>query len=288
MRERQLEIIQAAGDILTSYLEKSRRVAWPAQLIFFALSGSLIAISIRLIQISGNNSVILQEVLIFLGVYLVYLYCAGLALISNAPCTDKEWAVIVHALSGSLIPLVSWIILKGTANEYAESLESKADEVWKKTVPTSIDYGITGIFISYRRKDGIDLARNIRFVLKEARIADCSFFDIESLGEGSWNEQIEEAIEKSNCFLILLTPSSLEKRGENDYFLREVKTILAKDPTKNKVIPVLAEQFSWPSDLQSPFKELAERQDIEISSRYFDASMERLIAYIKGDSKTGI
>jgi hypothetical protein len=271
---------------LTAYLEKSRRVIWPSCLIYCVLALAWIVATVALANYSANQS-ILPQILVGLLFYLIYLFVAGIVLVKNAPCTDKEWAVVLHAIIGPLPLFFSMIILQVTANKFGALIQEKKKKERELKYASSTDpaqgFGITGIFISYRRKDGMDLARNIRFVLKEAQIADCAFFDVESLGEGRWNEQIKEAIEKSNCFLILLTPSSLENRGENDYFLREVKTIVEKDPRKNKVIPILSERFSWPEHLESPLKELAERQDIEISSRYFDASMERLLAYIKGE-----
>lgn len=271
--------------ILFSYLEKSRRIIAPSVLLFCLGVLALIIGSAVLANKGGGDSTFLIGYYFLMIPYLIYLFIAGLSLVRNAPCASSEGSVLFHALAGPFLPLVSLIVLSCSAHRFANEEERKEKAARIEAMnprPLAEKLGISGIFISYRRKDGMELARNIRYALKEAQIADCAFFDVESIGEGSWNEQIKSAIAKSNCFLILLTPSSLENRGENDYFLREVRTILEKDPSENRVIPILAEQFHWPEHLESPLKELAAKQDLEISGRYFDASMARMIDYIKG------
>jgi hypothetical protein len=75
---------------------------------------------------------------------------------------------------------------------------------------------IKQIFISYRRSDGLELARNIRYALKEAQLGACFFFDLESIGPGEYDQGL-----MAPSSSITLTPSirSTSTLSDSDYRL---------------------------------------------------------------------
>ena len=63
------------------------------------------------------------------------------------------------------------------------------------------------VFISYRRKTGLDLARTIKYWFEAKGIN--AFLDVSELEAGEWNKDLEKAIAGSKYFLLLLTGDAL-------------------------------------------------------------------------------
>lgn len=97
------------------------------------------------------------------------------------------------------------------------------------------------VFISYRRKTGSQIARTLFFALKSYGIN--SFFDFTSIRNGKFNKAIYEAIDKVDCFILLLTPEALDAcvNDENDWVRKEVEYAI----DNNKIIIPVA-----PSDVK--------------------------------------
>lgn len=92
------------------------------------------------------------------------------------------------------------------------------------------------VFISYRRKTGSQLARVIYFALKSWGVN--AFFDYNSIRSGMFNEAIYDAIEKADCFILLLTPDALTPcvDNENDWVRKEIEYAIANNKL---IIPVM-------------------------------------------------
>lgn len=96
------------------------------------------------------------------------------------------------------------------------------------------------VFISYRRKTGSQLARVIYFALKSWGVN--AFFDYNSIRSGMFNEAIYDAIEKADCFILLLTPDALTPcvDNENDWVRKEIEYAIANNKL---IIPIMPSDF---------------------------------------------
>lgn len=77
----------------------------------------------------------------------------------------------------------------------------------------TIDAKTTDIFISYRRVDRCNIARNIQLALK-AEGFEQVFYDYTSMLEGKFNEQIITAIYHCKDFILVLSPQSMLRLGK--------------------------------------------------------------------------
>ena len=77
-----------------------------------------------------------------------------------------------------------------------------------------IEDGSFDVFISYRRRDGAQLARLICAELMRRNKK--TFLDVENLGSGSWHDALLEAVSRSRCLALILTPGVLSHTEEQD------------------------------------------------------------------------
>ena len=102
------------------------------------------------------------------------------------------------------------------------------------------------IFLSYRRSSGLEFCSFLFDVLTDAGYQ--VFFDYDSLRQGDFEQQIDEAIRECSSMLVLLAPHDLDaclETPEKDWILHEVG--LAFECGKH-VIPVcIKEGFSFPA-----------------------------------------
>lgn len=96
------------------------------------------------------------------------------------------------------------------------------------------------VFISYRRKTGSLLARMLYYALKSWGVN--AFFDYNSIRSGMFNEAIYDAIEKADCFILLLTSDALTPcvDNENDWVRKEIEYAIANNKL---IIPVMPSDF---------------------------------------------
>lgn len=82
-------------------------------------------------------------------------------------------------------------------------------------------------FISYRRSDGgIGYAAYLKEVLELINQTNRDvFLDVDNLTEGVFTPQIERAIEETNHFVLILTPSTFDEK-EHSCFFREINKAL--------------------------------------------------------------
>jgi hypothetical protein len=99
----------------------------------------------------------------------------------------------------------------------------------------------TKLLLSYSRADSRwrdDFRRHLSTIF----VSDDLWIDCTSIPEGAdWNAEIEKAVSRTRCALVLLTPSYLDM---NHYSRRELDLLLSQVPAL-KVLPVLVEDCAW-------------------------------------------
>lgn len=137
----------------------------------------------------------------------------------------------------------------------------------------------TDIFISYRRIDGRDLARNVYLALKNIGYNNV-FFDFNSLREGVFNEQIIEAINTCQDFILILSPQSMDRcLVEGDWVTREILTAM------NANCNILPLQIDIPFPLEKIPKDLKNLEYYQfttlLTNEYFEDSIRKLAERLK-------
>lgn len=105
------------------------------------------------------------------------------------------------------------------------------------------------------------------------------FLDLSSIASGAFETVILENIRSHTHFLVLLTPSALERCDEpGDWFRREIEFAMAE---RRNIVPVMLDQFDFGAAgtierLTGPLESLKEYNGLRIYTDYFDAGMERL------------
>jgi hypothetical protein len=96
------------------------------------------------------------------------------------------------------------------------------------------------VFISYRRTN-LPWALNIYQYLTHRNYD--AFFDYESISSGDFEQVIIGNIKARAHFLVLLTPSALERCiNPDDWLTREIETALNE---KRNIIPLFLENFNF-------------------------------------------
>lgn len=140
---------------------------------------------------------------------------------------------------------------------------------FKSTTEKKID-----AFLSYRRSGGIEIAWAIKTFLDKKNKT--IFLDYDTLKTGRFDSQILDAVRKSKCFLLILSPGSLDKCGcEDDWVYREIKEALNEGI---KIVPIFKDGFDYKELINLPdeIKELANFHGISINYEYFYATMEKI------------
>lgn len=132
------------------------------------------------------------------------------------------------------------------------------------------------VFLSYRRTN-LPWALNI-FHNLTAHGYDV-FFDYESLSSGDFEKNILSNIRARAHFVVVLTPSALERcDNPDDWLRREIETALDE---KRNIVPLFLEGFSFISpsisnQLIGKLENLKNYNGLNIPADYFSEAMERL------------
>lgn len=133
------------------------------------------------------------------------------------------------------------------------------------------------VFISYRRDGGYTMARLLYEQFNKNGIS--SFLDLEELSSGPFNEHLYQAIDKSENFVLVLPPNSLDRcENEDDWFRLEITHAIAQN--KN-IIPIMMNGFTFPENLPVSMQVLRFFNGVEVSRQYFDASMKKIISMLR-------
>lgn len=132
------------------------------------------------------------------------------------------------------------------------------------------------IFISYRRKD-ISWALAVYQYLTSQKYD--VFFDFSSLSSGDFEQVIVSNIKARAHFVLILTPTALDRCSEpGDWLRREVETAIDE---KRNIIPLFFDGFGFGSPsvaekLTGKLGNIKRYNGLDIPSGYFMEAMERL------------
>lgn len=131
------------------------------------------------------------------------------------------------------------------------------------------------IFISYRRKGaGSGVAGELQAKMEQRGYK--VFLDVDDIGSGAFPEQIDQAIQQCNDFLLILSPGMLDRCvEENDWVRHEIE--LAEQYGKN-IIGVALPGFVMPEPqtLPAPLHDIPEKQVFLWSHEYRKASIIKI------------
>jgi hypothetical protein len=144
------------------------------------------------------------------------------------------------------------------------------------------------IFISYRRKGGVQDAR-----LVDEKLRNSGYyvsFDIDTLGRGKFTDTLNTRLKNCKDFIVIFEPSYYERfYDENgnakseellneDWCYLELKSALQLE--KN-IIPLVPKDFIFPNNLPKAVKEVAEMNAIQLTEKEFKEIFEyKVKAYL--------
>ncbi len=132
------------------------------------------------------------------------------------------------------------------------------------------------VFISYRRKSGVDDARLLQQALK-ARGYEV-FFDYYSLRVGKFDEKIFEAIKEAAVFILMLTEGALDGCAkEEDWVRAEIECAIDNG---RQIIPVWPsdQKLSFPGNLPPKLRDIPLLQVSELNkASLFDESVNKIV-----------
>ncbi len=132
------------------------------------------------------------------------------------------------------------------------------------------------VFISYRRTNAAWALAVYQYL--NSRGYDV-YFDYEGMSAGDFERLIASNIKARAHFVVLLTPSALERTdSEEDWLRREIEIAL---DAKRNIVPLVLEGFSFDSPeveqrLTGKLAQLSRYNALEVPAQFFDAAMERM------------
>ena len=133
------------------------------------------------------------------------------------------------------------------------------------------------VFISYRRATGSVWALAISKDLTQHGYD--VFFDFQGIASGNFEQIILQNIRARAHFLVLLTPSALERIDEpNDWLRREILTALEE---RRNIVPIMLEGFDFATPaigkwLVGSLAQLKGYNGLTVPIEYFEEAMNRL------------
>src|SRR6266849_1166271 len=132
------------------------------------------------------------------------------------------------------------------------------------------------VFISYRRTN---VAWALAVFQSLTRGGYDVFFDFKGVASGDFERVILDNIQARAHFIVLLSPSSLERcEDPGDWLRREIVTALA---THRNIVPVMLDGFDFNEpkvvkQLEGPLEQLRRYNGLRIHADFFEEAMTRL------------
>jgi tetratricopeptide (TPR) repeat protein len=132
------------------------------------------------------------------------------------------------------------------------------------------------VFLSYRRTNALGARAIFQSLTSHGYDV---FFDFNGIASGDFESVILENIRARAHFIVLLTPSALERCGDpGDWLRREIETALN---IRRNIIPLMLEGFDFGSpgiagQLTGTLAPLKSYNALRVPAEYFDEAMERL------------
>ena len=160
----------------------------------------------------------------------------------------------------------------------ARWVENPSPILWFVCWITPVSRIEKSVFVSYRRASSSVWALAISQKLTQHGFD--VFFDYQSIASGDFERVIIENIRTRAHFLVLLTPSALERIDESgDWLRREIEAALEH---RRNIVPLMVEGFDFAtpsigSRLTGTLEPLKSYNGLSVPVEYFDAAMERLM-----------
>lgn len=136
------------------------------------------------------------------------------------------------------------------------------------------------IFVSYRRDGGEALACLISERLRQCGFK--TFYDVESLRSGKFNDEIFRVIDVCTDVIVVLPQHGLDRcKNEEDWVRKEIAYAIKSN--KN-IIPIMMRNFEFPSELPADINDLRNFNGLSANMEYFDATFAKLVSMIKASS----
>ncbi len=192
--------------------------------------------------------------------------------LSKAKDDSDIESIMLNTLNPILRPEENTTLTEAQRQSNLEAAEERRNGP-QDYIPNKIN---VDVFISYRRLDGRDYARNIMQGLRIMGYPNI-FFDYHSLDDGVFNTQIIDAIYSCKDFILVISPLALKNCSrEGDWVAKEIRTALKYG---KKIIPVVIEDTfkDWPQDFP---KDMAKIKSIQfhklMTDEYFEDSIYKL------------
>ena len=157
-----------------------------------------------------------------------------------------------------------------------EAVENKQESPEKRT-RNKIRKVEKTVFISYRREGGTPWALLVYKYLTEKGFD--VFFDFEGISSGDFEQIIIGNIKARAHFLVILTPSALDRCNQpGDWLRREIETAIEE---KRNIVPIFFDGFSFGTPaisekLSGRLGKLSKYNGLDVPIGYFDEAMKRL------------
>ena len=130
-------------------------------------------------------------------------------------------------------------------------------------------------FISYRRKGGWEAAELIRVVLELHHVR--AFLDRTHLGPDHFPTALLDAIRDAQSVILILTPGCLRRHGSTDWLREEV---LHAKAMKKRIVPVMFNDFAFPSRVAASLEFLREIQAIRWTPHAHQGATAQLLGFL--------
>ena len=126
------------------------------------------------------------------------------------------------------------------------------------------------VFISYRRSDGTELARQVKQYLDSRRIR--AYLDTEDMIDGEYfDTQLRKRVVEAAAYVLIATPDVFQFRPENgaekDWVLEEMRIALREQknaPYTRKVIPFVPYGTTFPDTLPTGLEDFPRENRIDL------------------------
>ncbi|XP_070153046.1 NAD(+) hydrolase sarm1-like isoform X1 [Polyergus mexicanus] len=139
------------------------------------------------------------------------------------------------------------------------------------------------VFVSYRRSNGSQLASLLKVHLQLRGFS--VFIDVERLEAGKFDNNLLQSIRQAKHFLLVLTPSALERCIQDteckDWVHREIVAALQ---SQCNIIPII-DNFQWPEpeELPEDMRTVCHFNGVRWIHDYQDACVDKLERFMRGE-----
>lgn len=128
------------------------------------------------------------------------------------------------------------------------------------------------VFISYRRETGENLAQLLYYKISGDGYS--TFLDVKKMHSGKFNEQIYNAIDECDDFILVLSENALDRCSEsNDWLRLEIEYAFK---TNKNIILVFGRNFRFPDSIPLSIKQIKDYEGVTANSEFFDATIEKI------------